>query len=540
MSRPSLRATVSQPDVLELDLLVRRAVAAHQNGALGQADRLYRAALVHDPDHFDALHLLGSLSLQRGRLVDARRFLAAAVRRNPRSAEARSDLGVAHHGAGDHAAALASHDAALALEPGNAGYINRRAAALLRLGRPSEALGELDRILGVQPGHADALGNRGNVYISLNRPEAAIADYDAARRAAGDSAQLLTNRAHALRRLDRPIEAVADLLRALELRPDFAEAHFELAMAQLALGDFASGWNEYEWRWATAAFAPSRRGFASPQWNGTQKLAGRTVLLHAEQGLGDTIQFVRYAPLVAQRGASVILEVQPELVALLTGMPGVARVLAHGDRLPPFDLHCPLMSLPRAFATNETTIPADLPHITVPAETATRWAQRLPDGRLCIGLVWAGRPTHHNDLNRSLPLASLAPLLRRDDLHFVSLQRDLREGDAVILRDLPSVFDAGPDLRDFTDTAALISRLDAVVAVDTAVAHLAGALGKPLLLLLPYAADFRWLLGRDDSAWYSTARLLRQGKFADWRGALVGLAAHLDRFASGQAASRPS
>ncbi|HLH91913.1 MAG TPA: tetratricopeptide repeat protein [Xanthobacteraceae bacterium] len=537
MSRASLRATVPQSDAPpDLDRLVRKAVAAHQNGALGQADRLYRAALAHDPDHFDALHLLGSLSLQRGRLADAQRFLAAAVRCNPRAADARSDLGVAYHGAGDYAAALASHDAALAIEPGNAGYINRRAAALVRLGRSAEALAALDRILSVQPGHADALGNRGNVHISLNRPDAAIADYDAARRAAGDSAQILTNRAHALRRLDRLAEAVADLLRALKLRPDLAEAHFELALAQLALGDFASGWNEYEWRWATAAFAPSRRGFTSPQWNGTQTLAGRTVLLHAEQGLGDTMQFVRYAPLVAQRGANVILEVQPELVALLAGTPGVARVLAYGERLPPFDLHCPLMSLPRAFATNEATIPADIPHIRVPPETAARWADRLPAGPPSIGMVWAGRPTHHNDLNRSLPLASLAPLLRRGDLRFVSLQRDARAGDAAILRDLPNVIDAGPDLHDFTETAALISRLDAVVAVDTAVAHLAGALGKPLLLLLPHAADFRWLRGRDDSPWYPSARLLRQDKFGDWSGVLARLDAHLGEFTRGATA----
>ncbi len=513
---------------------MRKAVAAHQNGALGQADRLYRAALALDPDHFDALHLIGNLSLQRGRLAEALRFLAAAVRRNPRSAEARSDLGVAYHAAGEYGEALAGHEAALALEPGNADYINRRAAALLRLGRRTDALAALDRILSVQPGHADALGNRGNVHVSLNRPAEAIADYDAARRIAGDSAQLLTNRAHALRRLDRIMEAIADLLRAIELRPDFAEARFELGMAQLALGDFANGWNEYEWRWATAAFAPSRRGFTSPQWNGTQKLAGRTVLLHAEQGLGDTIQFVRYAPLVARLGATVIIEVQPELVPLLGSTAGASRVIACGDRSPFFDLHCPLLSLPRAFRTTDTNVPADMPYLVVPPDAAARWEHRLP-ARPRIGLAWAGRPTHHNDLNRSLPLASLAPLLRRTDIQFVSLQRDLRDGDAAILRDLPRIIDAGPDLHDFAETAALISRLDGVIAVDTAVAHLAGALAKPLLLLLPYAADFRWLRARDDSPWYPSARLLRQERFGDWRGALARLAAHLDRFAADQA-----
>jgi tetratricopeptide (TPR) repeat protein len=534
MNRSHLRPAVAHSDSgADLDGLLRKAVAAHQDGALAQADQFYRAVLTHDPGHFDALHLIGYLSFQRGRFAEALRFLAAAVRRNARSAEALSDLGIAQHAAENYAEALASQDAALVIEPGNATYINRRAAALLRLGRRGEALAELDRILAVQPAHVDALGNRGNVYLSLNRPAEAIADYDAALRAAGDAAQLLTNRAHALRRLDRVAEAVADLRRAVALRPDFAEAHFELGMALLTLGDFAAGWSEYEWRWATGAFAASQRAFSSRQWTGAQKLTGRTVLLHAEQGLGDTLQFVRYVPMVARLGATVILEVQPELVGLLARTAGAARVVARGERLPPFDLHCPLMSLPRVFGTQGAHAATAFPYIAAPDEAAQRWGERLPTGAPLIGVAWSGRPTHHNDINRSLPLASLAPLLLRRDIRFVTLQRDLREGDAAILRDMPHLIDAGPDLHDFTQTAALISRLDAVVAVDTAVAHLAGALGKPLLLLLPYAADFRWLRGRDDSAWYPSARLLRQEKFADWSGALARLKAHLDQVATG-------
>jgi tetratricopeptide (TPR) repeat protein len=530
--RPAAAQTESGAD---LDGLLRKAVAAHQDGTLAQADRLYRVVLAHDPNHFDALHLIGYLSFQRGRFTEALRFLAAAVRRNARSAEALSDLGIAQHAAESYAEALASHDAALAIEPGNATYINRRAAALLRLGRPGEALAELDRILGVQPANVDALGNRGNVHLSLNRPDEAIADYDAALRAAGDPAQLLTNRAHALRRLDRVPEAVADLRRAVALRPDFAEAHFELGMALLTLGDLSAGWSEYEWRWATGAFAASRRAFSSRQWTGAQRLAGRTVLLHAEQGLGDTLHFVRYVPLVARLGATVILEVQPELVALLANTAGAASVIAHGDRLPHFDLHCPLMSLPRAFATQGMTVATPISYVAAPAEAAQGWAQRLPAAAPLVGVAWAGRTTHHNDLNRSLPLAALAPLLQRRDIQFVSLQRDLRDGDAAVLGAMPHVVDAGRDLHDFADTAALISRLDAVIAVDTAVAHLAGALGKPLTLLLPYAADFRWLRAREDSAWYPSARLLRQEQFADWSGVLTRLAACLDEVARGRA-----
>jgi tetratricopeptide (TPR) repeat protein len=516
MSRPNLTPAAARTRGQDLHRLAEKALAAHRDGDFAQADRLYRAVLQRDPGNFDALHLAGCVNHELGRLGEALRFLAAAVRRNARSAAALSDLGLVQHGLERYADALASYDAALALEPGNCDIANRRAVTLLRLDRPDAALAELERVLAIDPAHVAALGNRGNVLLRLNRPDAAIACYDAARRVAGDDAQLLTNRAHALRRLDRVEEAVADLQRAIARRPDFAEAHFELGMARLALGDFAGGWSEYEWRWKTAAFAPSRRTFKSPLWIGEQDLAAKTILLHAEQGLGDTIQFVRYVPLVARRGATVVLEVQPELVSLLAGFPGAASVIAHGRKLPRFDLHCPLMSLPRAFGTTAETIPADVTYLEVPAARAQSLAQRPPAQGPLIGIAWAGRPTHHNDQNRSLPLARLAPLLRRPGARFVSLQRDLRDGDAAILRDSPGVLDLGGVPADLADTAALIARLDAVISVDSAVAHLAGALGKRLFLLLPFAADFRWLRGREDSDWYPTARLIRQRVFGDW------------------------
>ena len=506
--------------------LADKAVAAHRDGDLAEADRLYRAVLQRDPGNFDVLHLAGCLSYERGRHGEALRLLAAAVRRNGRSAAALSDLGLVQHALERYADALASQDAALAIEPDNGEIINRRAVTLLRLDRPEQALAEIGRLLAIEPDHVDALGNRGNILVRLNCPHQAIASYDAALRITGANAQLLVNRAHALRRLDRTDEAVRDLEKAIVLRPDFAAAHFELGMARLALGDFAAGWRDYEWRWQTAAFAPHRRVFTSPQWTGEQALAGKTILLHAEQGLGDTIQFARYVPLVASRGATVILETQPELASLLAGVEGAASVVARGRRLPRFDLHAPLMSLPRALGTTAATIPAAVPYIQVSAASAQSWARRLPEGRL-IGVAWAGRRSHHNDLNRSLPLACLAPLSRLAGARFVSLQRDVRPGDDAILRGSANVVDPGGVPEDLADTAALISRLDAVISVDTAVAHLAGALGKPLFLLLPYAADFRWLRGRDDSAWYPTARLLRQPAFGDWDSVVARLRALL-------------
>jgi tetratricopeptide (TPR) repeat protein len=523
MIRPGLGAARSHDPAR----LAEEALCAHRAGDFAQADRLYRTLLQRDPGNFDLLHLAGSVNHELGHLGEALRFLAAAVRHNAGSAAALSELGLVQHRLERYADALVSYDAALAIEPHNGDVINRRAVALLRLDRPDAALIELERLLAVDPGHTEALGNRGNVLVRLNRPGEAIASYDAARRIAGDTAQLLTNRANALRRLDRVEDAAADLQQAIAHRPEFAEAHFELGMARLTLGDFARGWDDYEWRWKTGAFAQNRRPFVSPLWTGAQDLIGKTILLHGEQGLGDTIQFVRYVPLVARRGATVILEVQPELVSLLTGLAGAASVIARGGKLPRFDLHCPLMSLPRAFRTTAETIPAAAPYIQVPAARAQDWTQRLPAQGPLIGIAWAGRRTHHNDQNRSLPLARLAPLLRQPRLQFVSLQRDLRDGDEAILRQSPNMLDLGGVPEDLADTAALIARLDAVVSVDTAVAHLAGALGKRLILLLPFAADFRWLRGRADSPWYPTAQLLRQPAFGDWDGVVARLAAQL-------------
>jgi hypothetical protein len=419
--------------------------------------------------------------------------------------------------------ALASYDAALRLEPNNPHSLNKRGVALLDLDRAQEALACFTRALDLKPDLVEALGNRGNALIKLNRPHEAIASYDAARAIAGDGAQLLTNRAHALRRLDRLQEALADLTQALAMTPGFPEAHFELSLVQLALGDFERGWRAYEWRWRTAAFATRRRGF-DQLWTGQQALAGRTILLHAEQGFGDTIQFARYVPCVARLGASVVLEVQPEFVSLMSSLHGVDRVVARGEKLPSLELHCPLMSLPHALKIEIPTIPSEIPYLGACPTADVAWGGTGERPR--VGAAWAGNTSHHNDRNRSIPLSLFAQLFENPLIQFVSLQRDLRPDDGALLAS-HGVASIGPDLRDFADTAALIAQLDLVVSVDTAVAHLAGALAKPVTILLPYAADFRWLRERQDSPWYPTARLMRQPAFGDWTGIIAQLRADL-------------
>jgi hypothetical protein len=327
-------------------------------------------------------------------------------------ADAHADLGLVLLSLGRCEEALASYDAAHALTPHDPDPLNGRGVALLRLGRGAQALAAFERVLALAPDHVDALGNRGNALLALNRPGEAIASYDAGLRVSPKHARLLTNQAIALRRLDRPHAALLGLNRALVSAPDFAEARFVESLVKLTLGDFAAGWSGYESRWGTAAFAPHRRGFAQPLWRG-QPLAGKTILLYAEQGYGDTIQFVRYAPCVAALGARVILEVQGELTRLMTRfLAGFAdiEVVAHGQPLPAFDLQCPLMSLPLAFGTELATIPADVAYLVAPAPDVAAGQGPPSDGRPRIGLVWAGDRLHKNDANRSMPPGPSATL----------------------------------------------------------------------------------------------------------------------------------
>ncbi len=509
--------------------LLRRAQRAREAGDLDKAERLYNALLAQSPLRFDALHGLGQIKYLRGSLATALALIQEAVKADNGRAEGYASLGLVFYSLKDFTRALLSYEEGLRLAPEDAELRNRRGVALLELGRPREALADFDRALAADPENADALGNRGNALFKLNRPEEAIAVYDRALERKPGSAALLTNRAIALRRLDRPHEALMSAARAIAEQPDFAPARFVESSVRLVLGDFAAGWRGYEWRWG-GALAAARRKLAAPLWLGRQSLDGKTILLHAEQGFGDTIQFVRYAPLLAARGARVVVEVQPQLVRLLSGMTGIETVVARRQPLPHFDFHCPLLSLPLAFGTELKTIPACVPYIVPSADSVALWRARLPQRRPLVGLAWAGERSHDNDLNRSIRLQTLAPLLDAPDVQFVSLAHEVREEDAPFLKKRADVLQIGRQFSDFADTAAAIAALDAVISVDTAVAHLAAAMGKPLFLLLPFAADFRWLRERNDSPWYPTARLFRQPRFGDWESVVDGVVQETMRF----------
>src|SRR5579871_1172513 len=479
-----------------LSRLQRQALDAFEQGHYDKAERLCHAILEYRSNDFDALHLIGFIRLQRGHLTEAIGFLTKAVQADATSVDAASNLGNAYLAQDRIDEALESYDGALAQNPSHVGARVNRGNALLRVNRLSNALESYERALALMPGHP----------------------------------QILTNRAHVLRRFGRMPEALADLEAALAKAPEFAEAHFEMALARLTLGEFKAGWKEYEWRWKTGAFADKRRAFRQPLWLGAVPLSGKTLLLHAEQGFGDTIQFIRYVPLLAGRGAQLICEVQPELVALLSQFAdqfaGVA-IVARGQALPHFDLHCPLLSLPLAFGTELAAVPAQVPYLNVPAARVAHWRDRLSQGSPRAGFVWSGSAAHKNDANRSIPLARLERLFAGLPFACFSLQREMRDSDREVLQRLPDLIDLGPGLSDFADAAAVISQMDVIVSVDTAVAHLAGSLGKPVVILLPHAADFRWLRGREDTPWYPTARLLRQPSSGDWDSVLDRLPGEL-------------
>jgi len=410
--------------------------------------------------------------------------------------------------------ALASYDHVLALAPEHAVALSERGSVLMRLARFAEALASIDRALAIRPDYAEALNSRGRALQGLNIFDEALASYDKAIAIAPGYAEAFNNRAAVLKDLRRFDEALASAQKAQVCAPDYADAHFTEAELHLLLGDFPAGWAEYEWRLKRTALAPVRR-FSQPQWDGLASLYDRTILLYAEDGIGNAIQFCRYVPMSAARGATVILEVGEPLRRLMESLDGAARIVGTGEALPVFDLHCPLGSLPRAFGTTADTIPAATPYLHPDPAALTEWEAWLSARtRPRIGIAWAGERSHDNNHNRSIALDALAPLMDVGAT-IVTLQNELHIGDAEALEAHGGIADLG-SARDFADAAALVSCVDLVVSVDTSIAHLAGALGKPVFILLPYTPDWRWGIEGDNSRWYPSARLFRQTRPEDW------------------------
>jgi tetratricopeptide (TPR) repeat protein len=464
-----------------------------------------------------------------GRRDEAVAVYSRLVEIDPANYEGLNNLGNVLLDLRSYGEAAAHFEKAIALRPDLLPAFNNLGLVLIRLRRFDDAVRELGQAIALSSEAPELYNNRGNALKELGRLTEALADYDRAIALKPDYAHAHGNRGNCLDDLARPEEAEESYRRALALNPDHGDSHWNLAVNRLRAGDLGTGWSESEWRWKSLSLGLKQRVFEQPLWLGAEPIAGKTLLLHSEQGLGDTIQFCRYIPLLAARGAKVILQVDAPLRELLSGVEGVAQCIARADALPDFDLHCPLMSLPLAFGTTLATIPSKVPYISLP-EDAKDWRSWLgAKTKPRIGLVWSGNPNHLNDHNRSVPLETLLPLFDVG-AEFVSLQKGARERDRALLAERPDIRDAESELASFADTASLMRSLDLVISVDTSVAHLAGALGKPLLVLLPYVADWRWLTACEDSPWYPTARLFRQSAARQWDEVIANVLTALREF----------
>ena len=542
--RRSLRADPRCPQAFHLLGLLEQ-----QAGHYHESVRLIREALALNPDDVDALNSLADTYLGQGQIPLAGACLERVAELCPQSAEAHHRVGKIQERLGNWEAAAVAYQRALGLQPDSPDLYGSLARLQCKKGAFHEAIASCRHALALDPSRHEIYTQLGNALTDLGRYAPAV---EALRHALalkpdsapavfglgyfferkGDLASAAQSYQTALR-LDPSLEAallhggIISILqgelelaagcfqRVLDLSPDSAEARSFLGLIHLTQGHFSVGWKEYEARRGTQQFLRDRRTFVQPPWQGAP-LAGEKILLYAEQGLGDTLQFVRYVPLVAARGAKVILEVPSRLRRLLAATPGAEAVIAAGEALPEFDRQCPLLSLPLAFGTDLSSIPAAVPYIRPDPSEAEAWSRRMPANSLRVGLAWGGSPLHPYDARRSVPLAQLAPLTRLEGTTFYSLQLGDPAGQIGPLGTSVRLVDFKDEQKDFADTAAIVANLDLVIAIDTSVAHLAGAMAKPVWVMLNNSADWRWMLQRADSPWYPTARLFRQETPGAW------------------------
>ena len=510
---------------------LEQAENAYQRGALDEARHSCLEILRSSPSDVRALCLLASIAADAKQIDDGMQWARKALAVEPRAAVPHYAMGRLWETAGRYADAEASYRTAVSLDPSHAKAHNNLGAVLHMQGKMDAALTCYRKALELDPAQPQANQNYAAFVRDPDAQELAIQGY--LRQIAdnpGDAAAL-NNLANTYVDLGRHEEALSCLERCIALEPGRAEAHFSKAFMLLLRGDYAAGWKEYEWRWRIDAFNAGAQRFPQPLWDG-RRLPGGTVLIHGESGFGDMLQFVRYAPLVAERCAAVVLECQPALVPLLQGFDGVRQVVAQGAPLPPFAAHVPLIMLPGIFRTTLQSVPWRGPYVHADAKRIAEWRALVASGdrtRLKVGLVWAGDPANWGDRKRSITLAMLAPLARVSGAMFYSLQKGKPSAEASAPPAGMKFIDHTARIRDFADTAALMSLLDIVISIDTSVAHLAGAMGVPTWVLLAFSADWRFHLERSDNPWYPTMRLFRQPSDGDWAGAIDRLVDELRR-----------
>jgi len=524
-------------------------------GKLAEAETSFRRAVQLAPAYADAHNCLGVLLAQQDRLAEAVASFQQALRSEPDNAQAHYNLGLALNAQGQWELAIVQFQEALRCQPDYPEALNDLGNALAARENWSEAVKSYHHALELRPHFAEAHYNLGVVLGKQEKREDEIAHYREALRIRPDYAEAHDGLGNALRQYGQMDKALACFEQALRFKPHYPLAHWNRSVVLLLCGDFERGWPEYEWRWTQHSFA--QRHFTQPLWDGTD-LSGRTILLYAEQGLGDTLHFIRYAPLVKRRGGTLIVECQPPLLRLLAGFPGIARLEAQGSPLPAFDVQAPLLSLPGIFHTSLATIPANVPYLHANANLVEHWRKSpmsevrcpmsnapLPTSDIghrtsdfLVGIAWQGDPTNPAQRLRSIPLARFACLAQVPGVQLISLQKGPGTDQLCALAGQFPVVDLGSSADEasgpFMDTAAVMMNIDLVISSDTAVAHLAGALGVPVWLALLKVPDWRWLLERDDSPWYPTMRLFRQLRQGHWEDVFERMAEELQKVVSCQ------
>jgi tetratricopeptide (TPR) repeat protein len=527
--------------------LISRAIAVRPSAAyfnslgecyrrMGQPDRAainFRRSLELDPLSVDALNKLGGVEKEMGDSASAIARFRQSVELKPEFADSYTRLGQALRESGHLEQAIVAFKEAARLQPDRAEAQSNLGVCLMESDRLDEAISTLRKAISLKPEFAGVHANLANALIKVGRFDEAIRANQRAVELNPSDSELHNNLGVSLAHNHCLDDAIAAYQIALQLKPENAQAHVNLAVALLLKGDLKQGFVEYEWRWKI----PRRDIFpirsASPNWNGDD-VRGRTILLLFEQGFGDSIQFIRYAPHLAERGANIIVTCPTELAHLFQAVEGVKKVVSAENEVPPHDLQCPLASLPRLFGTTLESIPNRIPYLRPDPARSAKWKEKLRSqiNAIRVGLAWAGRKDQTNDLARSMHLKQFAPLAKLRQVTFVSLQKGYAAAQSVHAPVGMDLLDFTEGINDFADTAARIDNLDLVISVDTATAHLAAAMGKPVWLLLSFSADWRWLLNKNDSPWYPTMRLFRQKRFGDWDEVITRVAQALGAMAS--------
>ncbi len=510
---------------------LKHARSFHEKGDLIEAEKIYQQVLETTSENAEALHTLGIIAYQTGRYVRAAQFIQSAVRIKPDCPRFHYNAGLIHVARKDLKSAMQSFQEAVRIQPVYEDAYFNMGLALKKQGRLEAAITHFRMALRFDPENSAAHYNLGNIYKILNQPDAAISHYQTAIRIKPHLKEAYNNLGLVFKEIGRVESAIPLYRQAIALNPHFAEAHWNLSIALLLTGRFHEGFREYEWRFLKT----NREGtypyvFDIPRWQGTS-FKGKRLFVHSEQGLGDTIQFIRYLPMIKQMGGTVVFETFRPLIDLLKDFAAVdelVEISPHRNCAQGCDYFIPLMSLPGLLGTETETIPSQVPYIKAPPRQTKYWGPRLQTDHLKVGLVWSGK-VNSND-NRPFSLESLMPLTQIRGVRFFGLQKGPTGSAFTALPHPPAVTNLGEALHDFSYTAGVIHHLDLVISIDTSVAHLAGAMGKPTWTLLPFVPDWRWLLDREDSPWYPTMKLFRQPAPGDWQSVFQRVAKELQEY----------